>query len=111
MPSLRDTKCPSCGVESGPCNARGQYHQERVMAANPTRYEYPDCEECRKLKDAMVSARNSLAACRPDYGETRPKSRWPKESREEQYRQEQGAKLTRARYELHLVTAHNHEAY
>jgi hypothetical protein len=108
-----NTKCPSCGVENGPClidNGMPKYHVERLKAANPTTYEFPDCAECRKLKDSMVSAQYDVRSFRPpDPGKSR--SRWPQGYRDELYRIECHANETKAKYELHLVNAHGDKTY
>lgn len=114
MPSVHEIKCPVCGVENAPClvqNGIGMYHSERKKAAYPTFYEHPDCAECRKLKDAMVSAEDSSRNCRPDFsgGSSKPKSKWPKQWRDESYRQELAANRARAEYEFHLGTVHKDE--
>lgn len=114
MPSVHEIKCPVCGVENAPCiteNGIPKYHVERKRAAYPTRYEHPECEECRKLKDAMVYAQDSYNSFRPEFGASRPKSRWPKAYREESYRQELSANRTKAEYEFHLATVHKDELY
>ena len=102
-------KCPVCGAENGPCEggtAAAPYHIERLRAANPTTYEHPECEECRKLKDAKVDTEWDLRSCRPDSGTYRSKSRWPKAWRDEHYRLEKTANLARAKYYVHLATDH-----
>ena len=107
-------KCPVCGVEDGPCiggTAAEPYHVARIRAANPTTYEHPECEECRKLKDAMVDAEWSLRTCRPDVGSYKSKSRWPKAWKEEHYRLGNAANLARAKYHVHLVVEHKDKAY
>jgi len=115
MPSLREIKCPVCRAENGPClveDGMDMYHTERKRAAYPTTYEHPDCEECRQLKDAMVRAEDSYRTCRPDMGTTKPKSRWPKDWRDELYRRQMAANLTRAKYGVHLGADHkdaNHQ--
>jgi hypothetical protein len=109
MSSVLETKCPACGVESGPCFVErgvGKYCESRILAANPTTYEYPDCGECRKLKDTMVSAAMSVRTCRPD-GDYKPKSRWTTEWTDELHRREKEASLTRSKYEFHLQTDHD----
>lgn len=114
MPSVREIKCPSCGAENGPCiveNGIEMFHESRRLAAYPTTYEYPECEECRRLKDWMVSAESSFRSCRPDFGGSKPKSRWPKAWKEELYRREKAANLARAKYEFHLGTEHKDEAH
>ncbi len=114
MPSVREIKCPSCGKENGPCiveNGIEMFHESRKLAAYPTTYEHPECEECRKLKDWMVSAESSLRTCRPDFGGYRPKSRWPKAWKEELYRREKAFNLAKGKYELHLAAAHHDEKY
>jgi hypothetical protein len=40
-------------------------------------------EECRKLKDMMVNAESSYRTFHPDFGGHKPKSKWPKEWRDE----------------------------
>lgn len=52
-----------------------------------------------------------VSKCRPDYGETRPKSRWPKAWKDELYTRERATNLARAKYELHLATAHGDERH
>lgn len=112
MASVRDTKCPACGEENGPCaieNGIPKYHESRMLAANPTTYEHPDCPECVQLKDAMRHAERAFRSCRPDTGGGRPKSRWPKAWREECRRQELAANLARAKYQFHLGSVHKDE--
>ena len=73
-------------MEDAPCfieNGMNEYHSERKLAAYPTRYAYPDCEECRLLKDAIVSAESSETAL----------------------------DLARTRYNSHLADAHKDERY
>lgn len=114
MASVIEIKCPSCGVENGPCSVENgipMFHHARKLAAYPTTYEHPECEECRKLKDWMVSAESSFRSCRPDYGTTKPKSRWPKAWKDELYTRENAANLARAKYELHLAVEHGEEMY
>jgi hypothetical protein len=115
MASTQDTKCPSCGIEGGPCatiNGMPQYHIERLKAANPTTCEHPDCDECRRLKDTMINSQYSFRSYRPDIGSysMKAKSRWPKGWREGSRELERAANLARARYELHLGTVHKGEA-
>lgn len=113
MPSVHEIKCPVCGVENAPCivqNGQNMYHVKRQRAAYPTTYEHPDCAECRKLKDAMVEAESSHRNFRPDFGGGyRPKSKWPKDWREESYRVEMAANRARADYEFHLGAVHKDE--
>jgi hypothetical protein len=114
MPSVRAMKCPVCGVQDGPCiggTPTKEYHVERIRAANPTTYEHPECEECRKLRDAMVDAEWSLRTCRPEMGTYKSRSRWPKAWKEEHYQREKAASLARAKYHVHLVTEHKDKAY
>jgi hypothetical protein len=85
------------------------YHTTRKRAAYPTTYEHPDCAKCRDLKDAMVSAEESYRTCRPDFGEFRPKSRWPQPWKDEYRRREDAVNLSRANYEFHLGTDHKDE--
>ena len=113
MASVWEIKCPSCGAENGPCaviDGIDMFHESRKLAAYPTTYEHPECEECRRLKDWMVSAESSFRSCRPDFGGHRPKSRWPKAWRDELYTREKAANLARAKYELHLATVHKDDA-
>jgi hypothetical protein len=112
MASVHEIKCPSCGAENGPClveNGIPMYHTARTHAAYPTTYEHPDCGKCRELKDAMVGAEESYRTCRPDFGEYRPKSRWPQAWKDEYRRRENAANLSRANYEFHLGTDHMDE--
>jgi hypothetical protein len=115
VPSVREIKCPVCGVENGPCvggTGTAQYHTQRLLAANPTTYEHPECNECRKLKDAMVNAQMSFRSCRPDLGSYKSKSRWPKAWRDQHYQLEKASNLARAKYYLHLGKDHqdkNHQ--
>ena len=114
MPSVHEIKCPICGVEDAPClieNGMNMYHIERKRAAYPTTYEHPDCAECRTLKDAMEYAADSYRTYRPGFGARnhKPKSRWPKNWRDESHRLEMAANLSRASYEVHLATFHNDE--
>ncbi|HEY4838781.1 MAG TPA: hypothetical protein VIH72_09245 [Candidatus Acidoferrales bacterium] len=112
MASTQDTKCPSCGIESGPCavmNGMSQYHVERLKASNPKTYEHPDCEECRERKDAMVDASYSYRGYRPDVGTYQSKSRWPKGYREESVRLERASNLASARFHFHLGSEHKDE--
>jgi hypothetical protein len=82
----------------------------RKKAAYPTRYEFPDCPECKKLKDAMVNARYDVSSFRaPDPQKSR--SRWPKDYQNEMYNLECHANLTKAEYELHLFSAHDDKTY
>src|ERR1700722_6860088 len=114
MPSVHEIKCPVCGAENGPCiveNGQNLYHTERKRAAYPTRYEHPDCAECRELKDASVDADSSYRAFRPDFGGNKPKSRWPKDWRSESHRLEFAAKLARAKYSFHLASVHSDEGH
>lgn len=110
-------KCPVCGVEDGPCavqNGESMYHTERIRAANPTRYEHPECGECRKLKDAMVAASDSVREFQTmtrSMVPRRPRSRWPKDHRQEMTHLEYASNEARAEYELHLFTAHQDRAY
>jgi hypothetical protein len=85
------------------------YHSERTLAANPTRYEYPDCAECRELKDSMVHAFTSYTSYRPPFDVATSKSRWPKAWRDESYKLEMASNLARAKYEVHLGTVHKDE--
>jgi hypothetical protein len=82
-----------------------KYHVERLKASNPTTYEFPDCAECRKLKDAMVDAQYDVRSFRPP-DPSKSRSRWPKAYQDEMYNLECHANLTKAKYELHLVNAH-----
>lgn len=114
MASLQDTKCPACGVESGPCvvqNGMPLYQVSRREAAYPKHYENPECEECRRLQDTVASAQDSYRSCRPEYGNYRmsAKSRWPKAWREESHRQELASNLARAQYEFHRISKHDPE--
>lgn len=114
MPSVREIKCPVCGAQDGPCiggTPTKEYHVERIRAANPTTYEHPECEECRKLKDAMIDAEWDLKTCRPDIGNYRSKSRWPKAWKDEHYRLEKTVNLARAKYHVHLGTVHSDERH
>jgi hypothetical protein len=114
MASVHEIKCPVCGVENAPClvvNGENKYHVERQHAAYPTTYEHPECEKCRKLKDAMVSANDSHRTFRPDFGAYRSKSRWPKVYKEESYRLELALNRARAEYEFHLGTEHKDESH
>jgi hypothetical protein len=114
MPSTLEIKCPVCGAQNGPCVGApvgAPYHTQRILAANPTTYEHPECEECRKLKDAMVYAEHSVRSCRPDLGTSKPKSRWPKAWKDQYYELEKAANLARANYEVHLATVHKDERY
>ena len=114
MPSVREIKCPICGVENAPCiveNGIPKYHAERQRAAYPTTYEHPECEECRKLKDAMIRAEESYRTFRPYFSDHRPKSRWPKDWRDESRRLELHANETRARYHFHLGADHKDETH
>jgi hypothetical protein len=107
------TKCPVCGVEEGPCavqNGHSVNHIERIRAANPTRYEHPECEECRKHKDDMVRAQDDVLGFRPQ-GKYRPRSRWPKDYDREMSRMENYRNLARAKYELHLFGEHKDKEY
>ena len=106
------TKCPSCGIEDGPCllvDGQPMFHIARQRAAYPTTYEYPDCGECRALKDAMVNAQDNVRGFRPP--SRRSRSRWPKDYSEEISRLERYANLARAKYELHLAEAHKDETH
>jgi hypothetical protein len=112
MASVLKTKCPSCGVEDGPClieNGQEMFHLSRKRAAYPTTYEHPDCEECKKLKDAMVYAEDSVGGFRLP-GAYKPRSRWPRRYRDEASRLKRNSNLARATYELHLVQAHDDES-
>lgn len=112
MPSVHQIKCPVCGVENAPCsveNGMNMYHSQRKLAAYPTTYEHPDCAECRQLKDSMVSAESSYRTHRPDVGGNKPKSKWPKDWRDESQRLELAFNLARAKYEFHLATVHKDE--
>jgi hypothetical protein len=114
MPSVLAMKCPVCGAENGPCvggTGAAPYHTERILAANPTTYEHPECEECRKLKDGRVYAEMALRSFRPFPETHKPKSRWPKAWRNEHYQLEKAANLARARYDVHLATVHKDEAH
>jgi NMD protein affecting ribosome stability and mRNA decay len=115
MPSVLAMKCPVCGAENGPCvggTSAAPYHTERILAANPTRYEHPHCEECRKLKDAKVYAEMALRSYRPFSPEPyKPKSRWRKAWRDEHYRLEEAANSAGARYNDHLRTVHKDEGH
>jgi len=109
MPSVRELKCPVCGVENGPCIVeRGieKFHVERQRAAYPTIYKHPECTECRKLKDAAVYAEDSLRTFRPDFGDYKSKSRWPKAWRSGHDRLQDAVHLAQAEYEFHLGTEH-----
>jgi hypothetical protein len=113
MPSTIKTKCPVCGVEDGLCvggQPGREFHVERLRLANPTTYEHPDCEECRKLKDDLVREEYSVRGFRPE-GAYRPRSRWPKDYREEMSRLERATNLARAKYELHLFGDHKDKSY
>jgi hypothetical protein len=92
-------------------NGEGNYHAQRKLALYPTKYEQPECAECRNLKDAMVDAENSLRSCRPDTGSYKSKFRWPKAWKEEHYRLEKAANLVRANYEIHLGTVHQDKSH
>jgi hypothetical protein len=107
------TKCPVCGVQDGPSavqNGEPVYHTERIRAANPTRYEHPECGECRRLKDDMVRAQDEVRGFRPQ-GKYRPRSRWPKDYRTEMSRMENYRNLAKAKYELHLFGDHKDKEY
>jgi hypothetical protein len=111
MASVTNIKCPSCGVEEGPCTTRnGQpmFHTERQKAAYPTTYEFPDCAECRTLTDDMVNARYNVRGFQPP-DPRKSRSRWPQAYKAEMDRIERHANLTKAAYELHLVSAHKKE--
>lgn len=112
MPSVHEIKCPSCGAENGPClvqNGQHMYHIERKKAAYPTTYEYPECEECRQLKDGMVNAEYSVTSFGPSSCDGRPKSKWGKAYKSEFYRLELARNLAKAKYEAHLATDHKDE--
>lgn len=114
MPSVHEIKCPVCGAENGPCiveNGQNMYHTERKRAAYPTRYEHPECAECRQLKDAMVDADSAYRTFRPDFGGNKPKSKWPKDWRTESERLERAAHLAGAKYRFHLGSEHKDENY
>lgn len=111
MASVTNTKCPSCGVEDGPCtfqNGMPMYHVERQKAAYPTTYEFPDCAECRTLKDAQVNAEYNVRSFQPP-DPRKSRSRWPQAYKAEMDRIERHANLARAAYELHLISAHKKE--
>lgn len=72
---------------------------------------YSDCEKCQQLNDAAVYAHKSYHSCRPDFGQRKSKSRWPKAWRDESYRLELAANLARAKYEFHLGADHKNETY
>ncbi len=86
------------------------FHIERKKAAYPTSYEFPDCPECKKLKDAMVDARYDVSSFRPP-DPSKSRSRWPKAYQDEMYNLELHANRTKAEYELHLFNAHNDKSY
>jgi hypothetical protein len=112
MPSVREIKCPICGVENAPCiveNGVPKYHEERQRAAYPTTYEHPDCVECRKLKDRWVNAESSYKTFRPDFGDYKSKSKWPKAWKEESHNLEMAKNDAKAEYEVHLGTVHKDE--
>jgi hypothetical protein len=86
------------------------YHVERQKAAYPTTYEFPDCAECRTLKDAMVNANYSVRSFRPP-DPSKSRSRWPRIFQNEIYNLECHGDLTKAKYELHLFNAHGDKRY
>lgn len=114
MPSVLQIKCPVCGAENGPCvggTGAAPYHTKRLLAANPTTYEHPECETCRSLKDAKVYAEMTLRSCRPDSGTYKSKSRWPRAWKDEHYRLEKAVNLARAKFHLHLGQDHDDESH
>jgi hypothetical protein len=85
------------------------YHVERKKAAYPTRYEHPECEKCRKLKDRMVDAEHSVSSFAPSSCGGQPKSKWGRAYKDEFRRMELARNEARAEYEVHLGTEHNDE--
>jgi hypothetical protein len=113
VPSVLETKCPSCGVENGPCiveNGIPKFHIARQRLAYPTSYEHPECAECKKLKDEMVYARDSVRTFQPP-DPRKSRSRWPRAYQDEMYRLELSANESKAEFELHLFQAHGDKQY
>jgi glutaredoxin len=86
------------------------FHIARKKASYPTTYEFPDCPDCKKLKDAMVNVRYDVSSFRPP-DPSKSRSRWPKGYQDEMYNLELRANRTKAEYELHLFNTHNDKTY
>jgi hypothetical protein len=108
MPSLHDTRCPTCGVEKEPClydNGYPLYHESRRKLAYPVGYDSP-CGECNELKRILDAAEDAKRSWVPGIS-GKPKSKRPKAYREMFERSEDHAKKAREDYEFHQQWRHH----
>jgi hypothetical protein len=108
MPSLHDTKCPTCGVEKGPCfydNGYPLYHDSRRKLAYPVKYDSP-CSECNNLKRMLDAAADADREWVLGIS-GKAKSRRPKAYREMLEQRKDDAKKAREKYEFHRQWQHH----
>jgi hypothetical protein len=108
MASLHDTKCPTCGIDKGPCfydNGYPLYHDSRRKLAYPVQYDSP-CSECNDLKRILDAAEDAKRSWTPGIS-GKPKSKRPKAYREMFEQNEDHAKKARENYEFHQRWKHH----
>lgn len=108
MPSLHDTKCPTCGTEKGPCsydNGYPLYHDSRRKLAYPVKYDSP-CIECNDLKRILDAAADTDRGWVPGIS-GKPKSKRPKAYREMFDQRKDQARKARENYEFHQRWKHH----